>query len=125
MALHFAPTDCYNLATNEWEVKVPIPQLRARGQSGRTCNGKMIVAGGDSNGKMIYKNVHVFDDLDIGRHSTGMAIDCMLCNQYRIVSGSETGGTGTAINSMETYCPSGVASSCLAGTGQQCNVDSP
>jgi Malectin domain len=115
-----APTDCYNFTSNQWENKTAIPQLRARGQYGRTCDGKLIVAGGDSDGK-VYPNVDVFDgtswvtidDLDIGRHSTGMAIDCV-CNQIHVITGSEVGGTGTAINSMETYFPSGVATQCLA-----------
>jgi hypothetical protein len=115
-----APTDCYNFDTRLWVQKAAIPQLRARGQYGRTCDGKLIVAGGDSDGK-VYPNVDVFDGnswvtidaLDIERHSTGMAIDCV-CNQYHIVSGSKVGGTGTAINSMETYFPSGVATQCLA-----------
>jgi Kelch motif len=115
-----APTDCYNLDTGLWEEKAAIPQLRARGQFGTTCDGKMIAVGGDGNGKT-YTNVDVFngtswvtiDDLDIGRHSTGMAVDCV-CNQIHIISGSVEGGTGTALNSMETYYPSGVATQCLA-----------
>jgi hypothetical protein len=114
------PTDCYNLDTGLWEQKAAIPQLRSRGQYGTTCDGKMIVAGGDGGGK-VYKNVDVFDgtswqtidDLDIERHSTGMAIDCV-CNQIHVITGSQVGGTGTAINSMETYYPSGVATSCSA-----------
>jgi hypothetical protein len=44
------PTDCYNLATSQWEVEAAIPQLRAGSSYETACDGKMMIAGGEGDG---------------------------------------------------------------------------
>lgn len=86
-------TDCYNFATEEWEVEESIPQVRAGASCGTTCDGYLMVAGGEGGGT--YTNVDVFNgthwtsvaSLNKGRHGSGLAVDCV-CNQIHIASGS-------------------------------------
>lgn len=77
-----APTDCYNFQTGMWEVEASIPQVRAGSSYGITCDGRLMVAGGEGNGKA-WNNVDVFDgkqwetisSLKIGRHGSGLAVE--------------------------------------------------
>jgi N-acetylneuraminic acid mutarotase len=46
-----APTDCYDLATGQWTVEAPIPQVRSGSSYDLTCNGHLIVAGGEGGGQ--------------------------------------------------------------------------
>jgi N-acetylneuraminic acid mutarotase len=116
-----APTDCYNLDTKKWEPHPAIPKLRARAGSARTCDGHLIVAGGDFGPQGVFNNVDVFngthwktiDSLRYPRHLGAMAVDCM-CNRIHIVTGSKVAGFGVASLSMETYFPSGSDTPCLA-----------
>jgi N-acetylneuraminic acid mutarotase len=115
-----APTDCYNLDTKDWEVYPAIPQLRARAASARTCDGHLIVAGGDYQ-STVYKNVDVFDGthwktidpLLRQRHLGVLAVDCV-CNRIHIVTGSSASGYGVPSLTIETYFPSGSDTPCLA-----------
>jgi hypothetical protein len=113
------PTDCYDPVTNTWSVEANITQGRGGSSYGRTCDGKLMVAGGEGF-KKAWSNVDVFDgtswtavdSLNRGRHSTGLAVDC-ICNQITIASGSARQGN-LEIRSVETYFPNGVDVPCLA-----------
>jgi N-acetylneuraminic acid mutarotase len=119
-----AKTDCFNLATNKWSVEASIPQARAGSSYGTTCDGKLIVAGGEGGGKA-WKNVDVFDgkswtsinNLNVGRHGSGLAVDCV-CNQIHIASGSASQGGGREIFSVETFFPGGFDVKCSANSGR-------
>ena len=75
-------TDCYNFETGEWEVEASIPQERAGSAYGTTCDGKLMVAGGEGSGQA-WNNVDVFDgktwetidSLNVQRHGTGLAVE--------------------------------------------------
>jgi len=54
------PTDCYNLDKGEWTVEAAIPQGRAGSSYGMTCDGKLMIAGGEGFGKA-FPDVNVFD----------------------------------------------------------------
>jgi N-acetylneuraminic acid mutarotase len=113
-----AATDCYNFETEEWEVEADIPQVRAGSACGTTCDGKLILAGGEGGGRA-WDNVDVFDgktwtsiaNLQKGRHATGLAVDCV-CDQMHIASGSAAQGGGPEIKSIETWFPDGVEVAC-------------
>jgi hypothetical protein len=114
------PTDCYDLATNTWSVEANIPQGRAGASYGKTCDGKLMIAGGEGFGKA-WSNVDVFDGtawtsvdrLNIARHGSGLAVDCV-CHQIHIASGSGgQGGGKKEINSVETYFPNNASVPCL------------
>jgi hypothetical protein len=111
------PTDCYDLMTNTWSVEANIPQGRAGSAYGTTCDGKyLIVAGGEGFGRT-WNNVDLFDgqswtSLDgllIGRHGTGLAVDCtqnFTCeDKLHIAGGAKTQGGAKTISSVETYFP--------------------
>ena len=119
------PTDCYDPVTATWSVEANIPAGRAGSSYGTTCDGKLMVAGGEGGSKTISKeawaNVDVFDgttwtsidSLNIGRHGSGLAVDCN-CNQIYIASGARTLGGRWETTSVETLFPNGVDVECPA-----------
>jgi N-acetylneuraminic acid mutarotase len=117
-----APTDCYDLVTGEWTVEAPIPQVRSGSSYGMTCDGHLIVAGGEGGGQA-WQNVDVFNgslwismaNLVVGRHGSGLAVDCA-CNRIHIASGAISQGGGPETQSVETYFPSGSDIPCSAPT---------
>ena len=115
------PTDCYDLATGTWSVEANIPQKRAGASYGTTCDGKLMVAGGEGEDQA-WKQVDVFDgnswvtidDLEVQRHGSGLAIDCE-CEQIHIASGCAAPGGTPEIKSVETFFYSGVDTICDPG----------
>jgi N-acetylneuraminic acid mutarotase len=120
-----AVTDCYDIATNAWKEEAPIPQPRGGSAYGTTCDGKLIVAGGETwsdeqGGAKAWANVDVFDgtswtslaSLKDSRHGTGLAVDCE-CNQITIASGSGKNGGGLELKSVETWFPNGAEKQCV------------
>ena len=119
------PTDCYDPATCTWSVEADIPFGRAGSSYGTTCDGKLMVAGGEGGTKAAAKgawtNVDVFDgmswtsidSLNIPRHGSGLAVDC-ICQQIHIASGARTQGGRYEITSVETLFPNGVDVPCPA-----------
>lgn len=113
------PTDCFNLETETWSEQADIPQGRAGSSYGTSCDGKLIVAGGEGLDQA-FDNVDMFDGsnwtsmprLKIGRHGSGLAVDCA-CRQITVASGAATQGGDFEIASVETFFPSGVDAPCL------------
>jgi large repetitive protein len=113
------PTDCFDLETNEWSVHTNIPHGRAGSSYGTTCDGKLILAGGEGFGQA-FANVDVFDgttwttwpSLQIARHGSGLAVDCA-CLQIYLASGAATQGGAKEIASVETFFPNGIDVACL------------
>lgn len=113
-------TDCYDLETGIWTEEAPIPDPRAGSSYGVSCDGKLLVAGGEGGGKA-WNEVHAFDGsqwtalppLNVGRHGSGLAVDCV-CDQIIIASGAASQGGGPEITSVEIYFPDGQESECLA-----------
>jgi len=111
-------TDCFNFTSGQWQVHADIPQGRAGAAVVQTCDGKLMVAGGEGFGKA-WDQVDVFDgtawetveSLQTARHGTGLAVDCA-CNQIYIASGSGDQGGSPELMSTETYFPGGVDASC-------------
>jgi N-acetylneuraminic acid mutarotase len=118
--LPILPTDCYDPVTNKWSVEANIPQGRAGSAFGTTCDGKLMVAGGEGFGKA-WSNVDVFngtswttlDNLNIARHGTGLAVDC-ICQQIHIAGGAIVQGGKNETRSVETYFLNGIDAPCLA-----------
>jgi hypothetical protein len=104
-----AATDCYDLSSGTWSEEADIPQVRAGSSYGTTCDGKLMVAGGEGAGQA-WNNVDIFDgatwasidSLNVGRHGSGLAVDCV-CNQIHIASGSVEQGGAPEVTSMESY----------------------
>jgi hypothetical protein len=102
------PTDCYNFQSEEWEVRANIPTPRAGSAYGITCDGRLMVAGGEGN-DVAWDTVEVFNgevwetfpSLKTARHGTGLAMDCG-CSQIHIASGSGKQGAFD-LASTETF----------------------
>jgi hypothetical protein len=115
-----APTDCYNLTSGNWTVEANIPQVRSGASYGTTCDGRLMIAGGEGGGRA-WQNVDIFDgkswttiaNLTFGRHGSGLAVDCV-CNMIHIASGSLTERAGFESKSVETYFPTGYDTPCTA-----------
>jgi len=114
------PTDCYDPSTGTWTVEADIPVGRSGASYGKTCDGKLMIAGGEGNGQA-YRNVDVFDgsswtkldNLNVARHGSGLAVDCQ-CNQIHIASGSGAQGGSPELRSVETYFQGGEDVACEA-----------
>lgn len=114
------PTDCYNPITRTWSIEANIPQGRAGSSYGRSCDGKLIVAGGEGPSSA-YNNVDVFDgttwttidSLNVQRHGSGLAVDC-ICQQIHIASGAITCGGRYEVKSIETLFANGIDVPCRA-----------
>jgi Malectin domain len=130
-------TECYDLSQGDngvWVTKANIPQsldrngvLRpGRGGSayGTTCDGKLMVAGGEGFGQA-WTSVDVFDgetwtnidDMNTPRHGTGLAVSCNCVGgqQVHVAVGSNVQG-GSNLDSTETLYNNGVTGACIAPT---------
>lgn len=111
-------TDCYNFTAGQWQVHADLPRGRAGAAVAQTCDGRMMVAGGEGFGRA-WDQVDVFDgaewetiaSLRTARHGTGLAVDCA-CNQIHIASGSGDQGGKPELMSTETYFPDGLGVNC-------------
>jgi Galactose oxidase, central domain len=101
-------TECYDIPSRTWTVEANIPLPRAGSSYGRSCDGKLLIAGGEGNGKA-YAEFDAFDgkkwiklpNLVQTRHGSGLAVDCV-CNAIYIASGNGRAGGGNELYSIET-----------------------
>ena len=111
-------TDCYDVETGVWTEEANIPQERAGSAYGTTCDGKLMIAGGEGFGQA-WDNVDVFDghswatlnSLNVARHGTGLAVNCA-CNQIYIASGAAAQGGRAETKSVETFFVEGADVPC-------------
>lgn len=111
-------TYCYNFGARRWLKKSNIPQGRAGSATGSTCDGRLMIAGGEGFGKA-FKRVDVFNgfswkrapDLVTGRHGSGLAVASCSCGQIFIPSGSPIQGGGSLMSTGQ-YLPNKAKSSC-------------
>lgn len=111
-------TYCYSFVTNKWSKKEDFPVGRAGSMTGTTCDGKMMIAGGEGFGKA-FTDVHVFDSvtwerapsLSLPRHSSGLAIARCDCGHIFIPSGAVHQG-GRETNTTDRYIPKGAPTRC-------------
>lgn len=109
-------TYCYNFGMKKWIKKDDIPAPRAGSAYGRTCGGKMMIAGGEGKFKAAFNRVDLFDgskwttlpSLKRARHGTGLAVaNCGSCGQIFIASGSGARGGRPELESTEVWLPNG------------------
>lgn len=117
---NIASVYCYSFSAGAWQRKADIPQVRAGANTGTACDGRMVLAGGEGDGKA-YARVDVFDgskwergpDLVRARHSTGLAFaNCRTCGHIFIPSGSGGQGGNPELDTTEQFIPTG-AGSCM------------
>ena len=124
------PTECYDLLqgdTGSWTTKADIPQGRGGAGYATTCDGKLLVAGGEGYGQA-WKRVDMYDfetntwtqldDMTSGRHGTGLAVSCE-CGGTQVHIGAGRpcqAGNCTDLNTTETLFPNGLSTPCVAQT---------
>lgn len=105
-------TYCFNFNRQEWSKRANMPVPRAGAMTGSTCDGRMMVAGGEGDDRA-YNRVDVFDGtlwkkapfLIEGRHSSGLAVAKCSCGHIFIPSGSGNIGGGPELSTTELYIP--------------------
>ena len=128
-------TECYNPVTQAWTTRVSLPNPRARASYGTTCDGKLMLAGGDD-GTNVFSDVSVFDGLSWSdfpplkvprQGTTTLAMDCP-CGQIYSVSGAATPGRvlgGLPAFATEHYFPDGVDETCQEASAAWAIVPAP
>lgn len=112
-------TYCFNFKSRKWQRSADFPQGRAGAMTGTTCDGRMMIAGGEGSG-MAFKRVDVFDgnkwqqapDMKEGRHGSGLAVAKCSCGHIFIPSGSGSQGGSPELPSTEQYIPGGAKATC-------------
>ena len=109
-------TYCYNFEKKKWvNMKAPIPKGRAGAAYGKTCDGKMMIVGGEGKFSKAFDRADLFDGkkwtsgpaLQRERHGTGLAVAKCKCGQIFIASGSGARGGRPELQSTEVYLPNG------------------
>jgi N-acetylneuraminic acid mutarotase len=111
---NIAPVNCYNFVSGQWKVEAGIPTPRAGSSYGVTCDGKLMVAGGEGAG-LAYSRVDVFNGfgwespsyLNTARHGSGLAIGNCTCGNIYVASGCGRQGGSPELNTTEVYSPGG------------------
>jgi N-acetylneuraminic acid mutarotase len=115
-----ASAECYSFVTKQWTLKSSMPTPRASSAFGRSCDGKLIVAGGEGNAQA-YKEVHAFDgaswttlpSLKQQRTSTGLAVNCNCGGvELYIVNGSNLESKWNTTKPMEELVLKAQTGSC-------------
>lgn len=112
--LNIAETNCYSLSSGTWDVAADMVVPRAGSSYGTTCDGKLMVAGGEGEGQA-YSRVDVFNGdrwespsfLVRARHGSGLAIDDCNCANVYIASGSGAQGGSPELTSTELFSSNG------------------
>lgn len=115
-----ASTYCYNFNTKKWRKAQDIPTPRAGASTATTCDGKMMIAGGEGAMRAAFDTVETFDgqtwmsapSLVRERHGTGLAVSDCMCGHVFIASGNGRRGGGQELTSTEVYVPMGASPTC-------------
>lgn len=115
-------TYCLDAKKDKWKnQKSDLPMPRAGAAVATTCDGKMMVAGGEGEMKNAFSRVDLWDgatwtqgpNLVEGRHGTGLAVArCKKCGQIFTTVGESKKGYGSLLGSTEVFLPDGVDKRC-------------
>ena len=116
---NIGPTYCYSFDSQAWVKKPDLPAPRAGAMTGTTCEGHLMIAGGEGAGQA-YSRVDVFDgnqwtrapDLVEARHGSGLAVADCSCGHLFIPSGSGRQGGRPELETMEEWIPQGAPVNC-------------
>lgn len=121
--------NCYNFSNGKWERHDRyLAQGRAGAATGATCDGLLMIAGGEgrrfgtTQGGSAFNRVDFYDPitktfnksvtLNRARHGTGLAIADCKCGNIYLPSGSGGLGGGPELTSTEVWSPDGVYRKC-------------
>lgn len=117
--------NCYNFQTGRWRVMDRrIAVGRAGAATGTTCDGHIMLAGGEGRpkgqrtGGQAYRNVDIYDpvgdrfvmrrNMVRGRHGTGLCVADCKCGNIYVPSGSGSLGGSPELFSTEVFSPDGI-----------------
>lgn len=115
-------TYCFNFKQFKWSKRGDFPQGRAGAMTATTCDGKMMIAGGEGFGQA-FDRVDVFNgqkwtkapSLKEARHGSGLAIaQCNKCGHIFIPSGSGRQGGSPELLTTEEWIPKGTPVKCAS-----------
>lgn len=120
------PINCYNFHTNLWEVHANITEGRAGAATGATCQGLLMVAGGEGRepgtpGQAFFRvdlynpetrSFSPYLNLTDSRHGSGLAIADCSCGNIYLPSGSGNLAGSPELSTMEVWSPDGVVRDC-------------
>ncbi len=120
--------NCYNFKTRKWEGRARMPDGRAGASTGVTCQGLLMIAGGEGREAGTFKGGRAYDRVDLydvtrdefrkpvflkrARHGSGLAVADCKCGNIYLPSGSGGLGGGPDLASTEVWSPDGVARDC-------------
>jgi len=123
------PVNCYKIATNTWERRANIPEGRGGASTGVTCEGFLMMAGGEGRdigktyGGKAYDRVDLYDvrtdtfltpsKLLHARHGSGLAVaDCSCGNIYLPSGSGNLGGGNPDLGTTEVWNLDGAVKNC-------------
>lgn len=115
-------TYCYDFAETKWIKRADFPLGRAGAMTGATCDGRMMIAGGEGFGKA-YTDVHVFDydewkvapSMVSRRHGSGLGVAQCSCGHIFVPSGAiYQGGGKSVVTTTDEYIPKDAPQTCSA-----------
>lgn len=110
--------DCFNFDTESWETKASLPVPRAGSMVGRTCDDRLMIAGGEGKSEMnrfgrAYDRVDILDVrrntyappsyMTSARHGTGLVIASCECGKVFVPSGSAGLGGGPEVMTTDVW----------------------
>lgn len=111
------PVNCFNFATGLWEVGPPIPLGRSGANTAVTCDGKLVIVGGEGN-NTAYSDMSFFNGVSWEkgpsmksiRHGSGLLVsaDCS-CKKIYTASGAGGAGVSNLLTSTEVFLYQGGA----------------
>lgn len=116
------PTECFDPATSTWTIEADIPGRGSSGSIyGTTCDGQLMVAGGEYGPLAADNMVYTFDGtkwmkqnrLRVGRHATYM-VHIPDCNQMVVAAGSSMAGSLLKVSSTDIYSGNRINEECIA-----------
>jgi len=116
--------NCYNFQKGTWAtMKSYLPEGRAGAATGATCDGHIMVAGGEGRKAGTFQGGKAYNRVDIynprtdsfvkvlfmkqGRHGSGLCVADCKCGNIYIPSGSGGLGGGPELTSVEVFSPDG------------------
>lgn len=120
------PINCYNFQTATWEVHPDLPEGRAGAATGATCDGLLMIAGGEGRvpgtAGQAFARVDLYDpetrtfktptNLTDSRHGSGLGVADCRCGNIYLPSGSGGLGGSPELLTTEVWSPDGVARDC-------------
>ena len=114
-----ATTWCFHPKNKTWRQADDFPEPRAGAMTGTTCDGRMMIAGGEGNGQA-YRRVDSFNgtswtrvaDMVLPRHGSGLAVSRCKCGHIFIPSGSGWQGGSPELKHTEQFVPAGANPEC-------------